>query len=58
MPHKHKKESKQKHKLQEGLLLLPNPDKEHDEKWFKGRTISNIPCPFRMILAGGVGRGK
>ena len=38
-------------KLPNKLLLLPNPDKKHNEKWFKGRALGNIPCPFRGIIA-------
>ncbi len=49
---------KYKKKIPEKLILLPNPDKQYDEKWVKDRAVSNIPCPFRMILAGGVNKGK
>ena len=45
-------------KLPNQIILLKNEDKKHDEKWENGREIGNIPCPFRMILLGGVGLGK
>ena len=45
-------------KLPNKLLLLPNPDKKHNEKWFKGRALGNIPCPFRGIIAATVDSGK
>lgn len=53
---KHKKEKSIN--IPEGLILLKNKDKENDEKWHVGREPSNLPCPFRLILSGGVGKGK
>jgi hypothetical protein len=40
------------------LVILPCPDKKNDEKWYKGRSLGNIPAPFRMILCGSVNSGK
>ena len=52
------KDKLSKRKLPSKLLLLPNPDKTHNERWKKGRAISNIPCPYRCIISGGVDKGK
>lgn len=45
------------------IIPIPNPDKNHHEKWYsnkegKLRNPLNIPSPTRIILAGGVNSGK
>lgn len=40
---------------------VPNPDKEHHEKWpvnMQGYDLGRLPRPFRMILAGPPSCGK
>ncbi len=40
------------------LIHIPNKEKLYHEKWFKGRNKLNIPHPYRILLLGGVNRGK
>jgi hypothetical protein len=50
--------SKQKIRLPNKILPLPNPDKDFHEKWYKGRNMLNIPHPFRCVCLGPPNVGK
>jgi len=45
-------------KLPKQILVLENPDKVNNEKWYPGRSWADPPHPFRWILAGPPNSGK
>jgi hypothetical protein len=47
-----------KTKYPDKIIVIPNPDKQYHEKWYKGRNKLNIPHPFRGIFCGTVNCGK
>jgi hypothetical protein len=49
---------KQKPRLPNKILALPNADKAFHEKWYKGRNMLNIPHPFRCVALGPPNCGK
>ncbi len=40
------------------LIIFPNPEKKHNEKWFKGRNACNLICPSRIVMVGKPHSGK
>lgn len=40
------------------LFVFENPDKRFHERWTKGRSKLNIPCPFRAMIVGLPNCGK
>lgn len=49
---------KQKLRLPNKIIALPNADKAFHEKWYKNRNALNIPHPFRACLLGPPNVGK
>lgn len=49
---------RQKPRLPNKILPLPNADKTFHEKWYKGRNMLNIPHPFRCVCLGPPNCGK
>lgn len=40
------------------FVVFSNPDKNNHEKWYKGRSLLNIPSPFRALITGPPNAGK
>lgn len=49
---------KNKVRLPNKILALPNPDKEFHESWYTNRNMLNIPHPFRSVCLGPPNVGK
>jgi hypothetical protein len=45
-------------KLPNKLIVIPNKDKQFHERWSKGRSLCNIPHPFRCIISAPPNSGK
>jgi len=54
---KHYKPEKEKEYPNE-LIIIPNIEKQYHESWIPDRNILNFPHPYRLLLLGGVNRGK
>lgn len=50
--------SKERTRLPNRLIVLPNPDKLFHESWNPKRNKINIPHPFRMVAMGPPNSGK
>ena len=57
---KTKKKIKKLPKISNEIVVIKNKDKQNHEAWSSGRSkdISNFPSPCRIVLLGGVGKGK
>jgi len=40
------------------LLVFHNVEKEHHEKWYKGRDLLDFPHPFRCVISASPNTGK
>jgi hypothetical protein len=44
--------------LPDKFVVINCPDKKGHEKWYKGRSLANFPCPSRILLCGIPNCGK
>lgn len=55
---KNRKPEKYKRVPIKEIIVFDNPQKRHNEKWYEGRDIANLPCPFRAVFTAPCGLGK